>query len=329
MYEKLSSVVLVTNSRLHLTLLAMHVSEYRMNGGLGFAIKEPSCQLAFIARSKFKIDDQRSKPMSLSERQRLESILNAEQLRYRFDRAFNVSIEGSMLTHSGFGSGTAITLACLEALHLLNGHLIARDSLIQASERGGTSGIGIHTYFNGGCVFDLGKLVDNSQHVPSSQAQVKHLPLLLDQLVMPDWDIGICIPINIPNKTQSEEQAFFERACPISADSVYEATYHTLFGLYAAIKEGNKSAFSQALKTLQECTWKKLERNEYGQALADIETSLYTCGADAVGMSSLGPSLFFLAENVNEVVTKMRALSFDCELFVTQPENNGRILKHD
>lgn len=307
----------------------MHVGEYRMNGGMGFAVKDPNCQLVFSASSKFKVEDQRLKAIDTSEMQRLIVILDAEKLRYRFDIAFEVSIEGNILTHFGFGSGTAITLACLEALHLINNHPITQELLIQASGRGGTSGVGIHTYFNGGCVFDLGKAADNSAHLPSNQARLLHTPLLLDQLIMPDWDIGICIPKNISNKTQAEEQEFFENACPVSADSVYEATYHTLFGLFAAIKKNNKPVFCRALKAVQECTWKKLERNEYGQALADIERGLYTCGAEAVGMSSLGPSLFFLADNANEVITKMRALSFDCELFVTQPENNGRILKHD
>lgn len=326
MLEKLTVVV---PSRLHLTLLAMHSGEYRMNGGIGFAVKNPCARLVFTKSEKFEIEDLRLKAINFVEQERLSLILEAVCIQNKFDKVFKVSIEGNMLAHSGFGSGTAITLACIEALHLLNDYPIAQDVLVQASGRGGTSGVGIYTYFDGGCVFDLGKPIDNTKHLPSNLVKSRYLPLLLDQFVMPEWDIGICIPRNIPNKSQTEEQEFFKRACPISSNSVYETTYHTLFGLYAALKENSKSAFCTSLKAIQECTWKKLEREEYGQALMDIETSLYLCGADAVGMSSLGPSLFFLADNVNDVIIKMQALSVDCELFVTQPQNQGRIVKHD
>lgn len=326
MLEKLTVVV---PSRLHLTLLAMHSGEYRMNGGIGFAIKNPCARLGFTKSEKFEIKDLRSSSISLVEKERLSLILEAACVQNKFDKAFKVSIEGNMLTHFGFGSGTAITLACIEALHLLNDYPIAQDVLIQASGRGGTSGVGIYTYFDGGGIFDLGKPIDDTKHLPSSLVRSRSLPLLLDQFMMPEWDIGICIPRKIPNKSQIEEQEFFKRACPISANSVYETTYHTLFGLYGALKENNKSTFCSALKAIQECTWKQLEREEYGQALMDIETSLYLCGAQAVGMSSLGPSLFFLAENVDEVIIEMQKLSVDCELFVTQPQNHGRTIKHD
>jgi len=307
----------------------MHYGEYRINGGIGFAIKSPFNDLTFTSADQFEINDRRLDPMNLVEQRRIISILEAERLQFKFDAAFKVNIEGNMFTHSGFGSGTAITLACFEALHLLNNNPITQETLIQTSGRGGTSGVGIHTYFNGGGVFDLGRPIDNMQHLPSNLVQTRHLPLLLDQFVMPEWDIGICISRNIPNKSQNEELEFFKRTCPISADSVYETTYHTLFGLYAALKENNKSMFCAALRAVQECTWKKLEREEYGQSLRDLEASLYLCGAEAVGMSSLGPSLFFLADNVNDVIIKMKALSVDCELFVTQPQNQGRVIKHD
>lgn len=325
----LEKITVEVASRLHLTLLAMHSGEYRMNGGIGFAIKNPCGRLVFTKSEKFEIEDLRSRSMNLAEQERLLLILETKCIQNKFDKVFKVSIDGNMLTHSGFGSGTAITLACMEAMYLLNDYPITQDILTQSSGRGGTSGVGIYTYFEGGAVFDLGKPTDNTKHLPSNLVETRYLPLLLDKFVMPEWDIGICIPKNIPNKSQTEEEEFFKRVCPISANSVYETTYHTLFGLYAALKENNKSTFCQALKAIQKCKWKKLEREEYGQALMDLEISLYLCGAAAVGMSSLGPSLFFLADNVNDVITKMQELFVDCELFVTQPQNQGRIVRHD
>lgn len=314
--------------RLHLTLLAMHAGEYRINGGIGFAIADPACELVFSGATYFAIDDQRADPLSPNELKRLTAILYAEQMRHGFATALVVAIGGKMRTHSGFGSGTAISLACLEALHRLNSSTPSPAALISASGRGGTSGIGIHTYFSGGCVFDLGRPVGIEPHEPSHQATASRPPLVLDHLPMPEWDIGICIPLDIPHKSEAEERAFFERACPLPAEAIYATLHHALFGLYAAIREADRTTFCRALRAIQECAWKKAERLEYGPALAEIEQALYDCGAEAVGMSSLGPTLFFLADNVADVVSRMQSARPDCECFLTRPANGGRSL-HD
>ncbi len=315
-------------SRLHLTLLAMHAGEYRVNGGIGFAIADPACELAFSNVPVFTIDDQRADPFSPNELERLSSVLHAEQERHGFATALAVAIGGKMRTHSGFGSGTAISLACLEALHRLNGSTPSPAELISASGRGGTSGVGIHTYFSGGCVFDLGRPVGIDLHEPSHQVVASQPPLVLDHLPMPEWNIGICIPINIPHKSEAEERTFFERTCPLPADAVYKTLHHSLFGLYAAIREADRVTFCRALRAIQECAWKKAERLEYGAALAEIEQALYGCGAEAVGMSSLGPTLFFMADNVADVVSRMQSARPDCECLLTRPANGGRSL-HD
>ena len=322
-------LTIAADSRLHLTLLAMHNGEYRMNGGVGFAIAEPACELTFFDASVFTIDDQRIDPLSADELIRLNSVLHAEQKRHRFATALAISIGGAMRTHSGFGSGTAISLACLEALHRLNGSMPTPEELITASGRGGASGIGIRTYFSGGCVFDLGRPHKNELHAPSHQAIAPRLPLVLDHVPMPEWDVGVCIPIGIPHKSEAEERAFFKRTCPLPTEAVYETLYHSLFGLYAAIREADKATFCYALRTIQECAWKKAERLEYGTALVEIEQALYKCGAEAVGMSSLGPTLFFLADNVADVVSRMRLARPDCECLHTHTANCGRSLHND
>ncbi len=318
-----------THSRLHLTLLAMHKDEYRMNGGLGFAIDDPSCELTFSRDTDFSITDNRSYPLADDEQEKLITLLQTIRTKDGFASAVGIVIDGNMIPHAGFGSGTAITLACIEALHTLNGSNPSADFLIRESRRGGTSGVGIHTYFNGGCVFDLGKPIDDKIHSPSNHVISPILPLLLTQLPMPNWDFGVCIPLAIPRKTQAEERAFFERTCPLAPEAVYEALYHSLYGLYAAIREADKSTFCRALRTIQTCAWKQAERQEYGVALSEIEQSLYEQGAEAVGMSSLGPSLFFLSDNVPDLLTKMRSRRPDCEWLLTKPTNHGRKLSHD
>lgn len=316
-------LTIFVQSRLHLTLLAMHNGEYRINGGLGFAITDPKCELVFSDAADFAVNDQRANPLADKELERLLTLLRTEQKKHGFAVAVNTTINGNMRPHSGFGSGSAIILASLEALHRLNGSMPAPNELVAASGRGGTSGVGIHSYFSGGCVFDLGRPTENTIHTPSHQATSSR-PLLLDQLPMPDWEIGICIPLSIEHKSQAEERAFFKRICPLPAEAVYKTLYHSLFGLYAAIREADRATFCRALRTVQACAWKKSERLEYGDVLLEIEQALYANGAEAVGMSSLGPSLFFLADNVAEIVNQMRITRPDCEWLLTRPANYGR-----
>lgn len=319
-----NDLLLFVNSRLHLVLISLHDGGYRINGGLGFSIRNPNGKIIFTKSSIFSFNDIREITANDGHAERLLALLLNEKNNHQFEHAFNANIEGNMRPHAGFGSGTALTLACLEALHILNGSEITPAELVAASGRGGTSGVGIHTYFSGGYVFDLGRKIDGGSFLPSYLSGGQPVPLLLDQGPMPDWEFGICMPTAIPHKTQAEEREFFQRTCPLPADKVYETVYHTLFGLYAAVREADRAAFCAALKAVQNCAWKLAERQEYGQSLMEIEQAIYAAGAEAVGMSSLGPSLFFMADDVNKVVGKLRQTRPDCECFATRPDNRGR-----
>lgn len=314
--------------RLHISLLALSSDSYRINGGFGFATNDPRCEISLSFADTPSIFDTRIHPSLAEELDQLLELIQSEQSTFNFGRSLAISISGNMRPHAGFGSGTAVTLACLEALHILNGSEISPAELVAASGRGGTSGVGIHSYFSGGYVFDLGRKVDGSPFSPSHLNGSKPLPLLLDQGPMPDWEFGICMPAAIAHKTQAEEREFFQRTCPLPADKVYETVYHTLFGLYAAVREADRLAFCAALKAVQNCAWKLAERREYGEALFELEQTIYAAGADAVGMSSLGPSLFFLADDVNGVVSALRRSRPDCDWLVTRPDNRGREINY-
>lgn len=323
MQNSLHSVEICVYPRLHITLLGMNRGGYRLNGGAGFAISSPSSLVFGAPSSQCQVKDQRhNKDPALEEQ--LVSLLVSEVKRSHLPSAVSLTISGDMPSHSGFGSGTALRLASLEALHILNSSPISRMDLVQAAKRGGTSGIGVNTYFEGGFVFDLGKSNNGTQHAPSSMANPTEAPLCLDQTRMPDWQIGICVPTKIPTKTQQEEQLFFQRTCPIKDEYVYEALYHVAYGLYPAVLEQDRKTFCNALRAIQKTAWKNSERREYGASLALLEKQIYELGADVVAMSSLGPGLFFLAEDVDKVLEKIRERGLDCVTWKTTPLNGGR-----
>jgi beta-ribofuranosylaminobenzene 5'-phosphate synthase len=303
----------------------MNKEGYRINGGIGFTVKNPSLTLRFSPSAKFRLDDMRSFPLLKDEILRIKKIVAQRRKVMRLSYSIKIEIEGDMPTHFGFGSSTAIRLACLEALHLLNGRTPEREQLALSSGRGGTSGIGINTYFDGGLVIDLGRRSGTPFFCPSQLSENrKTLPLMMQRIKMPDWEVGICIPHNIPNKSEKEEADFFRRTCPIPSRDVCKTLYEVIYGLYSAIREKDKETFCLAIQSIQQCAWKLSERRQYGKTLTGFERRLYKCGAEAVGMSSLGPSLFFLAHDVKSVVKRMVSLGSNAMLLVTKPSNNGR-----
>jgi len=211
-----------------------------------------------------------------------------------------------MPSHFGFGSATAIRLAALEGASVIAGQPAARESLVRGSKRGGTSGIGITTYFTGGFVLDLGVKQAPLEILPSSALEgARPDPLVIMRIDMPDWGVGICIPSGIRALSEVEEIEFFRRACPVPRPDVNETLYHVIYGLAASALERDLGTFSQAIKEIQGCTWKSLERVLHGDRLLALERDIYEAGAAAVGMSSLGPCLFFLGGDLGRLADSL------------------------
>ncbi|WP_196814126.1 beta-ribofuranosylaminobenzene 5'-phosphate synthase family protein [Mesorhizobium sp. L2C085B000] len=310
--------------RLHLGLLSLHEGAFRKNGGIGFAIEGPVAEIEICESSRLVIRDDRPLPMATSEQDILGEILEQFALDHGMARRGAIHISGGMRTHVGMGSATAIRLGAMEALALLNQTHISTERLIAASGRGGTSGIGINTYFNGGLVCDLGRPSDGGPYMPSSRTMPTRLPLALPIVQMPPWPILLCVPRSIVPKTQQEEIAFFERTTPLPATASFEAAYIALFEIYAAVAERNYHAFCRGVTLMQETAWKRAERAEYGKTLHVLSMKLLDAGADCVGMSSLGPMLFCFADPSRITAIAERAEALGCDVYRTSPANAGR-----
>lgn len=327
---KLIVMTINISSRLHTTLISLHSNGYRQNGGFGFVIEEPSLNIRGEQSQSFEIIDHRVRGFCMDEKQRLLNVLEQTADQKKFPKKCTIEISGDVASHMGFGTGTAIRLASLELLYLINNSEYTEQEIINASGRGGTSGIGIHTYFNGGYVFDIGRSDQGGNFAPScAMEKNSSSPLVLMHGAMPEWEIGLCIPKHIQSKSEEEEKSFFSQICPIEPSESYEALYHIIYGVLGGIKEEDRATFGKAIKNIQSCRWKSAERQLYNGQIERIEQALYDAGADSVGMSSLGASLFFIAENVQNVIKNAKELLPECNLLVTRPNNTGRIIIHD
>lgn len=317
-------------SRVHLTLIDLGRVGYRRNGGVGFGITAPRSTFAFAPHPAIDLRALASCGYLRAEiamlTQRLERLMSQRQLTHGL-RLVEVHLPAR---HAGFGTGTAVALASLESLFLLNGLSVSPEFLRAHCGRGGASGIGLSSYFKGGFIFDAGRRFNPAPILGSDATDdVGELPLELARIDMVDWPMGILIPPGAPAISLEQEQAFFSQQLPLPAADVFETTYHALFGTLAAVQSCDYDAFCASINALQRCAWKRDEIDLYGQTVRACAANLASIGCDAVAMSSIGPALVFWARDFDAAFAAAARHYGPSAIFRTRPDNTGRILSHD
>lgn len=318
--------------RIHITLIGMNRDGYRLNGGIGFSISSPTLDMSFEESDTICIIDKRQYGFLEEELNRLKSHITQVSRKKNFRKVFICVINESIIqSHVGFGSNSMIYLACVEALFILNQRDYSEKDVIALSGRGGTSGIGVNTYFRGGFIFDTGVANHGLRtHAPSSDLIFREhqTPLLMNSVLLPLWDLGICIP-QICTKTEEEERLFFQKNCPIAKSDVEKILYEAVYGVTSSLLENNLKAFCESINSIQQTRWKSLERNLYGETILEIENTIRKNGAWCVGMSSLGPLLYFFGDEIENVVEGVCNEMPQCVCFKTSFNNFGRIIEND
>jgi len=317
-------------SRVHLTLIDLGSAGYRRNGGVGFGITEPRSTLAFKADQVVDLRALTSCGYPSAEIIRLTERLVRLMKQRQLPQGVRL-VEVQLPTrHFGFGTGTAVSLACLESLFLLNGLSESPEYLRAHCGRGGASGIGLSSYFSGGFIFDAGRQFNPAAIVGSDATdEVDEPPLEMVRLDMMDWPMGVLIPPGTSAISLEQERGFFSRRLPLPAADVFEITYHALFGALVAVQSHNYDAFCASINALQLCAWKRAEIDLYGQAVRTCASHLASIGCDAIAMSSIGPALIFWARDFDAAFATAARHYGPSAVFRTSPDNMGRILSHD
>lgn len=324
----MNKVKITVSPRLHISLIEMSRKGYRLNGGAGLSISSPKITMQFSVSDHFEIVDKRSKTISEEEVDRWNRVLNDCLEDNGFTERIACTINSDTLPHVGFGTGTIIYLASIEALYVLNNSEPTRDNIIKYSKRGGTSGVGIRTYFDGGIVFDVGVPNKGQEIKPSSAMNaINSHPLSIYKGTLPDWKVGICVP-NIERKTEKEERQFFHTVVPNIQNDAPHILYELVNGVVAALEEQDYKTYCEAINNIQKTSWKSAERHQYGHTLLEYEDDLFNFGADCVGMSSFGPLLYFHGERIQDIVSKMNAKYQSGCCFCTSFNNKGRIIEY-
>lgn len=315
-------------ARLHITLIDLGAAGYRRNGGLGFTLETPESTFEFTTSAVIDLAALLHYDFKNAEAERISAILEKEQ-EIRGCRGIKLVTASVPSRHSGLGTGTATAMACVEAFCILNSIEMAPIEIIRLSGRGGASGIGVHGYFSGGLILDVGRAFDASPLVSSDSIVGKFaVPSQLVRLEFPKWRVGIFRLRLGSEMSLDTENALFSDLLPLPQELVNEVTYHSVFGVCAAILDGNYTAFCTAINAIQNCAWKAGEINLYGGKINEYMSKLRDLGCDAVGMSSVGPTIFFFASDFDAVFERIRSSFPEIDLSSAWPSNVGRTISY-
>lgn len=319
-----------TPARIHLTLIDLSSDSYRKNGGIGFAIDKKNVTIEVQKSESTDITVLESMlPRSKITKQLAISINNAI-VRYKLSSSIKIKYAFIGHQNSGLGSGTSLALAVLESLFIVNGINVTNQELVTLSNRGGASGVGINTYFNGGFIFDLGIRNSNS-HFSSSEdfTSVAVRPLLASRLNMPMWEMAFFLPHDLKSVSSEAEKNIFSTQLPIPVHETYKQTYHSVMGTFASVADNDYFNFCKSINAIQSCRWKSIEIEAHQPRILDYYSFFINdLQCDAVALSSLGPGLVIIDKNIKEKYDNIVNNHPGSLLYLTRPNNTGRIIEN-
>ena len=315
-----NSVTIRTPARLHFALIDLNGSLGRIDGSIGLAINDPHFEIVATPADQIQIE-------STQYKERASAILEKLQAEYSF-LGIHLQLATEIPPHSGFGSGTQLALGIAQAVNTLYDLNLSVADLAQAVGRGGTSGIGITAFEQGGFILDGGHRYPDqkSSFLPSSAAGDVPAPPLLLRHPFPDWDLLIVIPRCTHISGETEIQ-LFKTLCPQPRSTAEKLSHLILLQLLPAIFEEDRYAFGSAINNIQTFGWKKVEIDAQGGVLQQTLDFLREAGAIGAGISSWGPAIFAIGEDIpalkKRTETFLQTLPEGGSCFITNANNVG------
>jgi beta-ribofuranosylaminobenzene 5'-phosphate synthase len=312
-------IKLKTPSRLHLSLIDMNGELGRVDGSVGIALEEPGYVMGFRKPEKRDYSsDGIGKPLIRAEgaakgiAESICSILSVEGI--------DINIEKMIPEHVGFGSKTQLALGVAAGIcKAYDIHKPVAD-MARMVGRGGTSGIGVASFEQGGFIVDGGHPAEKG-FLPSGFSESPPPPVLF-RCEFPWW--VVCAWPEAKGAHGEAELIAFRKNCPISGEEAGKAARITLMKMMPSIIEKDLEGFGQALNMLQETGFKKIELGMQGRDVHNLLAFLRENSAGA-GMSSFGPLCFGICETAldakcleEEVKSK-----FNVNTLRTKADNTG------
>ena len=319
-------VRITTPSRLHFSLLDLNGSLGRIDGGFGLAITDPNFQIIAERATGIHV-------VSSLYSNRAHAVLKRLQKAHPFP-GIKLTFESEIPMHCGFGSGTQLSLGVAQTVNVLYELGLDIQTLARIVGRGGTSGIGIAAFDTGGFIVDGGHRFpdEKTSFLPSSALGDIPPPPILLRYAFPESPMLIVMP-NCSRIYGDAEIELFQTLCPQPEWVAQKLSHTLLLQILPALIEGDMHNFGKALNSIQTYGWKKVEIDAQGDELQLTLDFLKTSGAFGAGVSSWGPAVCVLGEEIEELKRETEAflkrLPNGGSCFITRANNSGAYVVSD
>jgi beta-ribofuranosylaminobenzene 5'-phosphate synthase len=316
---QINMIKVVSPSRLHLTLIDLNAELGRVDGGAGIALESPCLEISATEDDTIEVFGD---PFLAGRmRKAAEALLPA-------GKGIRLHINDSLPDHVGLGSGTQAALSTAAAVNKIYGLGKSVRELAVAVGRGGTSGIGVAAFENGGFILDGGhKFKDKGAFSPSAASHVPPGPVLFRRN-FPDWPIVLVIP-NSKGAHAEEEVNIFKKCCPIPLAEVQEICHVILMQMLPALVEEDLESFGRAINHFQITGFKRKEVELQSRPVLDIMEYMRDNGASGAGISSFGPVVYGIVGSAGEgkrlrqEAQRMLDESLGGKVLLTKAKNHG------
>ncbi len=283
-----------TPCRLHFGLIDLNGQLGRINGGLGVALEQPGWEIKGWITEKSDSKVSLSLPMI--------SVIN------RFDEYFSTTsnevdfeILKKIPQHVGLGSNTQFSLAVgiiLAKIHNIEATVV---DIANAVKRGGTSGIGVAAFAEGGIILDGGHTFGSGKQTnsfkPSSVSTAPPPPVIFRNNPPNNWQFVLLTPKTEQGAFGKEEIDLFSDNCPIPAAEVEKLSRLILIKILPAIVEKDIHAFGEGLTEMQ-TNFTQFGMNRYKKGIVHDILNFTRKNQDIYGsgLSSFGPTIFALTD---------------------------------
>jgi beta-ribofuranosylaminobenzene 5'-phosphate synthase len=321
-------LTITTPSRLHLALIDMNASIGRVDGSIGITLDEPVIKISarksdiveIIGNLKLQLSQDIKTEFQISEN--FERMSNSAKALLPDGEGIRISIEKDYPSHIGLGSGTQASLAAGMAVNELYDLGLSIYEVAVKVGRGGTSGIGVAAFENGGFILDGGhNFREKKAFLPSSASSLPPAPVLVRR-DFPEWDIVVAIPEQ-KGASKKNEVNIFHKVCPVLLHEVEKLSHVILMQLLPAFAEEDIITFGKSINAIQELGFKKREV-ELQPVSKKLMQVLRDSGAHGAGMSSFGPTVYAIGEDAENLKnTAEDFLGGKGQVFITKARNTG------
>lgn len=314
----------MTPSRLHITLIDLNASLGRMDGGVGITLDDP--RMILVAEEDDEIIISASASSASG-----DDLFFAECMRRSAEAVLphgmglRIDLQQIYPAHVGLGSGTQISLATGMAVNLLYDLDLSVREIAKMVGRGGTSGIGVAAFEEGGFILDGGHSSSEKDFSPSSASRAPPPPVLMRR-DFPDWGIVLAIP-RLKGAHSVKEVKIFQNECPIPLREVQALSHIILMKMLPSIVEEDIVGFGESINEVQKVGFKRREVGIQDPMIKEIIEEMIDCGAYGAGMSSFGPIVYCITEDPTGIEKMVRGMLDDGETMIVKARNEGALKK--